>query len=215
MEGIFQDGGKVKITRRQLRRLIAEAFATTPAGDAALRVGQRSSVMDPDRVEHLSNIGKEDPYQAYELADMLGSEEQPPIENLEVDLPIEALLVSGKPEVLETLGFENILRSIELDKKLKPNIAFRLAPEKLERAKYKANVLNKPVKDLMEIAYSWWAGDYMAIEEWIENNKNNPDLYTSTILESPYRNEEHTLYDIKGVKMLHISSAENPSTYTI
>ena len=129
--------------------------------------------MDLDRVEHLSNMGKEDPYQAYELATMLGSEEQPPIENLEIDLPIDAMLASRKPELLKTLGFENILNSIELDKKLKPDIAFRLAPEKLERAKYKASVLNKPAEDLMEVRYSWWNGHYMAIEEWIENNKNS------------------------------------------
>ena len=136
----------MKITRRQLRKLISEVYALTPEGDSALRVGQRSSVMDSDRVKHLSDIGKEDPYQAYELSDMLGSEVQPPIENLEVDLPLEALLVSRKPELLATLGFENILRTIELDKKLKPDIAFRLAPERLERAKYKASILKKPVE---------------------------------------------------------------------
>ena len=205
----------MKLTRKQLRKIISEAYASTPAGDAALRIGQRSSVMDSDRVQHLSDIGKEDPEQAYELAYMMGSEEQPPIENLEVDLPLEAILVSRKPELLEALGFRNILKTIELDKKIKPQIAFRLTPEKLERAKYKAIVLNKSVEDLMEVTYSWWAGDYMAIEEWIENNKNNPDRYTSTILESPYPNSLHTLYDIKGVKMLHISSADNASTYTI
>lgn len=206
----------MKLTRKQLRRLITEAFATTPAGDAALRVGKRSSVMDQDRVKYLSDIGKEDPYQAYELAGMLGSEEQSPIQDADINIPLEAILASRKPELLETLGFENILRAIELDKKTKPQIAFRLAPEKLQRAKYKASVLNKPVEDLMEVAYSWWgSGHYMGIEEWIENNKNNPALYTSTILESPYANSLHTLYDIKGVKMLHISSASDPSTYTI
>ena len=203
----------MKITRTQLRRLISEAFTPTPAGDAALRVGQRSRAMDPSSVRHMSDIGKEDPYQAYELATMLGSEEQPPIENLDIDLPLEAILISRKPELLKALGFENILNSIELDKKLKPDIAFRLAPEKLERAKYKASVLNKPVEDLMEVRYSWWTGGYyMAIEEWTQNN---PEIYTTTILESPYPNEEHTLYDVKGVKILHISSAQNPSTYTI
>ena len=186
---------RMKITRRQLRRLISEAFAPTPAGDAALRIGQRSHAMDPNSVRHMSDIGKEDPYQAYELSTMLGSEEQPPIQDLEIDLPLEAILVSRKPELLKALGFENILRTIELDKKLKPDIAFRLAPEKLERAKYKASVLNKPVEDLMEVRYSWWDGGYyMAIEEWIKNNKNNPDLYEFAILESPYANSQHILY---------------------
>ena len=95
----------------------------------------------------------------------------------------------------------------------KDRIAFRLAPERIEMAKYKASVLNKSVEDIMEIRYSWWeSGYYMAIEEWIQNN---PDLYTSTVIESPYPNSEHTLYDIKGVKMLHITSAESDSTYTI
>ena len=85
--------------------------------------------------------------------------------------------------------------------------------EKLERAKYKSGVLNKPVEDLMEVRYSWWTGGYyMAIEEWIQNN---PEIYTTTVVESPYPNEEHTLYDVKGAKMLHISSADNASTYTI
>ena len=82
-------------------------------------------------------------------------------------------------------------------------------------AKYKARVLNKPAKDLMEVRYSWWdAGYYMAIEEWIENNKDNPHA-TSTILKSPLPNSEHILYDIKGIKILHIASAESDSTYTI
>ena len=55
--------------------------------------------------------------------------------------------------------------------------------EKLERAKYKSGVLNKPVEDLMEVRYSWWTGGYyMAIEEWIQNN---PEIYTTTVVESP------------------------------
>ena len=199
----------MKITRRQLRRLILESFAPTPSGDAALRVGQRSQVMDQDAVRHMTDIGKEDPYQAYELSTMLGSAEQPPVEY--IDLPLEAILVSGKPALLETIGFKNLLQSISFDEK--DRIAFRLAPERIEMAKYKASVLNKSVEDIMEIRYSWWeSGYYMAIEEWIQNN---PDLYTSTVIESPYPNSEHTLYDIKGVKMLHITSAESDSTYTI
>ena len=203
----------MKITRTQLRRLISEAFTPTPAGDAALRVGQRSRAMDPSSVRHMSDIGKEDPYQAYELATMLGSEEQSPIENLDIDLPLEAILVSGKPELLETIGFTNLLRSISFDQN--DRIASRLAPERLEMSKYKASVLNKPAEDLMEVRYSWWNGHYMAIEEWIENNKNNHELVTSTVLKSPYPSSEHILYDIKGIKILHISSAETDSAYTI
>ena len=88
----------MKVTRRQLRKLIAEAFASSPLGDAALRVGQRSRTLNPDRVKHLSDIGIDDPDQAHELAYMMGSEEAPPIQKLDVDLPLEAILVSGKPE---------------------------------------------------------------------------------------------------------------------
>jgi len=208
----------MKTSRRQLKEitckvlgLVNEAFTPTLAGDAALRVGQRSSAMDPNTVRHITDVGKEDPYQAYELATMLGSEEQPPIENLDIDLPLEAILVSGKPALLETLGFTNLFQSISFD--ANDRIVSRLAPERLAIAKYKASVLNKPIEDLMEIRYSWWEGGYyMAIEEWIQNN---PDLYTAKVMENPYPNEEHTLYDVKGVKMLHISSADNDSTYTI
>ena len=207
----------MKVTRKQLKRLISEAFASTPAGDTALRVGQRVRAgINPKTISDLTYMSKEDPEAAYELDYSLGSETQPPIQDLDIDLPLEAILVSGKPELLEAIGFRNILKTIELDKKAKPQIAFRLAPEKLERAKYKASVLNKPVETLMEVTYSWWDGGYYTgIEEWIENNKNNPDLYTSSILESPYANSLHILYDIKGIKVLHISSASNPSTYTI
>mgnify|MGYP001171685816 CR=1 FL=1 len=210
----------MRITSRQLRRLIQEAYAATPGGVEASRVWQRSRVMDPDFVEHLSDVGSDDPAAAYELAKSLGSEEQPLSQELNSDTYVHALLTSKNPTLLAKLGFENLLRSIEFDKK--SYIAKSLVPEKLERAEQKAKILDKAEGELMEIRYSWWstAFQFDTILEWL---KNNPHLYESEKLKNPYPNTEYVLYtiktgdgdDTKDVKMLHISSAEFPSTITI
>ena len=210
----------MKLTRRQLRQLIAEAYAPTPEGDAALRVGQRASVMDSDWVENLSDIGREDPEQSYELAKALGSKEKPLPQELKSDTLMHAMLVSGKPTLYAKLGFENLLQSIEFDKKAW--IAKALVPGKLERVEQKTKILGKPAGELMEMRYSWWstAAQFNAILEWL---KNNPHLYESEELENPYPNTEYTLYTIrkdpddatKNVKMLLIESAEFAHTITI
>ncbi len=210
----------MRITRRQLRRLIAEAYATTPEGGAAERVWQRSRVMDPGFVEDLSYMGREDPAQAHELAKALGSKEQPLSQELNSDTYVHALLTSENPTLHAKLGFENLLRSIELDKK--SYIAKSLVPEKLERVEQKTKILGKPAEELMEIRYSWWstAFQFNTIVNWLENN---PHLYESEELDNPYPNTEYTLYtiridpedDTKNVKMLHISSAEFAHTLTV
>ena len=214
----------MKLTRTQLRKLIAEAYAATPGGVEASRVWQRSRVMDPGFVEDLSYMGREDPVQAHELAKSLGSKEQPLSQELDSDTLVYALLTQGKPGYLAKLGFENLLRSIEFDKK--SWIAKSLVSEKLERAEQKAKILGKPAEELMEIRYSWWstAFQFNTITEWL---KNNPHLYESKKLENPYPNTEYTLYTIryttkaddvdetKYVKMLLIESAEIDNTVTI
>jgi len=201
----------MKLTRKQLRKLITEVYAATPEGDAASRIGQRAQAgISPKTIGDLEYMGKDDPETAHDLASSLGSKENPPIQNLEADLPFEILLSSRKPKILQALGFKNILRTLEFDKK--DPIKRYLVKDKLKRAEYKARVLNKRVEDLMEIQYSWWDSyHYMAIEEWL---KNNPDLYTKSILDSDY-NSIHTLYEVKGVKLLHISSSSVTSTYTL
>ena len=208
------------ITRKQLKRLIREAYAATPSGGEASRVWHRSRVMDPDFVEHLSDVGSEDPSTAYELAKSLGSEEKPLSQELNSDTLVHALLTSRNPTLLAKLGFENLLRSIEFDKK--SYIAKSLVPEKLERAQQKANILGKPVGELMEIRYSWWstASQFEMIVKWFENN---PHLCESEELENPYPNTEYNLYtirtdpgdDTKSIKMLYITSAEFAHTITV
>ena len=96
----------MKITRRQLRKLISEVYASTPEGDSALRVGQRAQAgISPKTIGDLEYMGKDDPETAYDLASALGSKENPPIQNLEADLPFEMLLSSRNPQILQTLGF--------------------------------------------------------------------------------------------------------------
>ena len=202
----------MKLTRRQLRKLIREVFATTKRGEQAAKNYERSRAgISPKTIGDLSFMERDgDPETAHDLAYSLGSEEQSPIQDLGVDIPFEVLLSSRKPKILQALGFKNILRTLEFDKK--DPIKGYLVKDKLKRAEYKARVLNKRVEDLMEIQYSWWDSyHYMAIEEWL---KNNPDLYTKSILDSDY-NSIHTLYEVKGVKLLHISSSSVTSTYTL
>ena len=150
----------------------------------------------------------------------LGSKEQSLSQELNSDTLMHALLTSGNPALHAKLGFENLLQSIELDKKAW--IAKALVPGKLERVEQKTKILGKPAEELMEIRYSWWstAFQFNTILKWLENNSH---LYESEELENPYPNTEYTLYtirtdpgnDTRDVKMLLIKSTEFAHTLTV